>query len=163
MSGCKDPLSGVPKQSVGDVPRICAAYGFALLFGDCDDLDGVRPRLVEDRSNKVDREIYRSEIVAVKDELKVIGFGVNIIHRNNSQKTNLLSKLDRLEQIMNYESCHAFSRGSCGEGRRPSGRSHNCIWLAEDSGCDRDKTEPTKRRTRACGIGASSQPIAARS
>jgi hypothetical protein len=73
-----------------------------LIFGDCDDLDGVRPRLVEDRSNKVDHEIYRSEIVAVKDELKVIGLGVNIMHRNNPQKTNPTSKIDRLEQNRNY-------------------------------------------------------------
>jgi hypothetical protein len=83
MPGCKDPLSGVPKQGFCDVPRIRAAHGLALIFGDCHDLDGVRRRLAEDRADKVDYEIDWSLIVAVKDELKVIGLGVNIMHRNN--------------------------------------------------------------------------------
>jgi hypothetical protein len=128
MSGRKDPLSGVPKQSVSDVLWICAAYGFALLFGECDDLKGVGLRLVEDRPNKFDHEIYRSEIIAVKNELKVIGFGVNIIHRNNPQK-RACCKLDGMEQSMNYESCHALSRGSCRRGPPVLRRGDNCIWL----------------------------------
>src|SRR5258708_34788155 len=86
MPGCKDPLSGVPKQGFGDLPRIRAAHGLALVFGDCDDSDGVLPRLVEDQPYKVDHEIYRSEVVAVKNELKVIGLGVNILHRNSPWK-----------------------------------------------------------------------------
>jgi hypothetical protein len=83
MSGCKDPLPDVPKQGFSDVPRIRAAHGLALIFGDCDDLDGVRRGLAENRSDKLNYEIHRSQVVAVKDELKVIGLGVNIMHRNN--------------------------------------------------------------------------------
>jgi hypothetical protein len=86
MSGREDPLSCVPEQGFGDVPRIRAAHGFALIFGEGHDLNGGRPSLAENRSDKVDHEIDRTEVVAVKDELKVIGLGANIMHRNNSLK-----------------------------------------------------------------------------
>jgi hypothetical protein len=80
MPGCVDSLSGVPKQGFSDVPRIRAAHGLALIFGDCHDLDGVRRGLAENRSDKLNYEIHRSQVVAVKDELKVIGLAVNIMH-----------------------------------------------------------------------------------
>ena len=83
-NGCPDARTRcrTSRSSFSDVPRIRPADALALIFGDCHDLDGVRRGLAEHRADEVDYEIHRSLIVAVTDELKVVGLGVNVMHRN---------------------------------------------------------------------------------